>query len=372
MEKLKNIKKIAVLRANALGDFIFVIPALRALRETYKEAEITYLGKPWHADFLKKRCPFVDRFLVVPKYSGVGEDRTVQKKGKILENFFSKMKKERFDLALQLHGGGRNSNPFLLRLGARITAGLKTPDAKAPDISIPYFFYQSEVMRYLEVARAVGAETEKIEPEIKLLPKDFYFVHKIFSSRERFVVFHPGASDLRRRWAPENFAEVANALLPRNVKIVITGSLEEKHIAKKIIKKTRARVLDLCGKMSLGDLAGLLAESELVISNDTGPLHLAQAVGAKTIGIFWCGNMINGGPFTRLRHRPLISWQINCPLCGKDIAGPGFPFQPDRRDVNPAFLQKQNKTCKHEVSFVDYVKPQEVIFHALGLLNEKK
>ncbi len=75
----------------------------------------------------------------------------------VVDAFFGAMRERRFDLAVQLHGGGSNSNPFTERLGARITAGARAKDAPPLDINVPYTFFQHDVLRWLEVVAAVGA-----------------------------------------------------------------------------------------------------------------------------------------------------------------------------------------------------------------------
>src|SRR4051794_14208435 len=151
------IKKIAVLRANALGDYIFVLPALQALRETFPAAEIILLGRAWHKEYLEGRPGPVDRVVVVPLYPGISEREGFVPDPCTLDQFFGTMQNEEFDIAFQLHGGGRNSNPFLLRLGAKVTVGLRTPDAASLSINVPYIYYFNESLRYLEVVAKVGA-----------------------------------------------------------------------------------------------------------------------------------------------------------------------------------------------------------------------
>jgi ADP-heptose:LPS heptosyltransferase len=146
-----GVRKIAVLRANGIGDYIFAIPALEALHNTYRNAEIVLLALPWHQEFLEGGPGHVDRVIVVPFSRGIRDSRP-SKDGAALEVFFQKMADERFDIALQMHGGGRFSNPFVRRLGARLTAGCRTPDAVPLDRWLPYVYYQSEVIRNLEVA----------------------------------------------------------------------------------------------------------------------------------------------------------------------------------------------------------------------------
>jgi ADP-heptose:LPS heptosyltransferase len=137
-------KKIAVLRANALGDFIFALPALRALKETYPDDEIVYLGKKMHQALLADRPGPVDRVVVVPPYPGVGEAEHYEPDAAQVDTFFEQMREEQFDIAIQMHGGGGFSNPFLQRLGARMNIGLQAPNAPPLDINVPYIvhYYQ--------------------------------------------------------------------------------------------------------------------------------------------------------------------------------------------------------------------------------------
>lgn len=348
MNKLPNIKKIAVLRANALGDFIFALPALQAIKQTYPEAEITLLGRKWHKDFLSTRPSPVDSVYVLPPIKGVSmpdifEDENPQDIRKCIEE----LRKENFDLAVQIHGGGRFSNKFINQLGTDLTVGLATPDAEHLDLTVPYVYYQSEILRYLEVVRQIGATTSDLLPHIAVTENDNqdalpYLPHS------PFIVLHPGASDLRRRWEALNFAKVGDYFVNQGYKIVITGSEKEKAITGEVISLMEQPAHDLTGQLSLGGLSALLSKARLVIANDTGPLHLANAVGSKTVGIFWCGNMINGDPMNRMKHRPAISWIIHCPLCAEDIAS-GYP------------MEREPGHCQHDVSFVNKVSIEDVI-----------
>src|SRR5437588_12438127 len=122
-----DVHKIAVLRANGLGDFIFALPALEALRVAYPEAEIVLLGKKWHANFLANRPGPFDRVVIVPAFKGVNEEPGLVENPAEQERFFKAMNHERFDLAIQLHGGGGYANPLVLHVDGHLAAGLKKP-----------------------------------------------------------------------------------------------------------------------------------------------------------------------------------------------------------------------------------------------------
>ncbi|GHO94124.1 LPS biosynthesis-related glycosyltransferase [Reticulibacter mediterranei] len=352
-DKVPGVHKIAVLRANALGDFIFTLPALEALRTTYPNAEIVLLAKEWHASFLARRPSPINRVVVIPTYGGVGaEPGEVEEDPIEQERFFQHMQQERFDLALQLHGGGAHSNPFVLRLGARMTAGTQTPDAPVLDRSIPYIYFQHEVLRYLEVVSLVGATSNCIEPHIEVTKEDFAEVERVVPDQGRpLVALHPGAGDPRRRWPAEKFAAVGDALAAAGAHVLVTGTKSECGTVEAVVGHMQSEGQNLAEQISLGGLAALFKRCRVVVSNDSGPLHLASAVGAATIGIYWCFNMINSSILTRSRHRPFVSWQLLCPVCGSNHT---------------------HADCPHEVSFVSEVPGEDVTAATLDLFKEHK
>jgi ADP-heptose:LPS heptosyltransferase len=167
-------------------------------------------------------------------------------------------------------------------------------------------------------------------------------------AQQPIAVLHPGGSDPRRRWPVEKFGQVGDALVQAGAQVVVTGAADESGLAEAVAGAMARDVLNLCGRLTLNGLAGLLAISAVVVSNDTGPLHLARAVGASTVGIYWVGNIINAGSLTVGRHRSFFSWQLDCPECGKNCT---------------------ETSCTHTASFVRDVDPREVATSACELFN---
>jgi ADP-heptose:LPS heptosyltransferase len=340
-----GVERIAVLRANALGDFLFCLPALDALRAAYPDAEITLLALPWHAGFLAGRPGPVDRVIVVPPCHGVRDEPGAPEAGPGLDAFFGAMHEEAFDLALQMHGGGRWSNPFVARLGAGLTAGCRAEDAAPLDRSIRYVYFQPEIARYLEIAGLVGAPPVTLAPSIAVMSEDLTEAAP-FTEHAPFAVLHPGSGAPRRRWPPEQFAAVGDALAAQGLAVVVTGTGAERPIVDAVHAAMRAPSADACDALSLGGLAGLLSRAEVVVSNDSGPMHLAGAVGVPSVGVYWVGNLLTAAPLMRARHRPVASFRIHCPVCG---------------------MANVDESCEHDASFVQDVPLDRVTDAALEL-----
>jgi ADP-heptose:LPS heptosyltransferase len=352
-EIVPDIHKIAVLRANAIGDYIFTLPALIALRQAYPAAEITLVGRDWHRDFLSGRPGPYDRVIAVPDERVLrGWESISSQKVEETEHFLDRMSAEKFDMALQLYGGGRYSNPFILGFNARLTVGLKAPDAVPLDRWVPYFYFQSEIMRFLEVVALVGAAPVVLEPFFDLIEKDFEEAEQYLAGEDRpLAVLQPGAGDPRRRWPVEKFAAVGDALAQEGVRVVITGADDDRPLVEGVAAFMHETNTLAYNSLSLGGLGALFSRAAVVIGNDTGPIHLAAAVGANTVPIFWCANLLNSGPFARTKHRPVISWQVQCPECGTNT------FE---------------KPCQHPVSFVSGIEVRQVLDNALSLIRQAK
>jgi ADP-heptose:LPS heptosyltransferase len=359
MPPVPGVAKIAVLRANGIGDYLFSVPALMALRVAYPDAEIVLLGAPWHHRFLTGRSGPVDRVLVVPPSPGIRDEEPGESwPPAAVSAFAEQARAERFDLALQMHGGGAHSNPLVSAVGAGLTAGLRAGDAPPLDRWIRYVYYQPEVFRYLEVVGLVGAAPVTYEPALAVAPADRSEARAAVGSPSRpRVALHPGATDTRRRWPPDRFAAVGDAAAASGAEVLVTGTPAERDLVDQVVSGMRAPATPVVGALSLGGLAALYEECAAVVSNDTGPLHLAAAVGTATVGLYWIGNLVNGGPVYRARQRPVASWTIHCPRCGTDCTRDLYPY----RAGGPS--------CDHRDSFLTDIPVAEVVDALLDLLE---
>lgn len=132
-------KIVVVLNPSAVGDFVATLPAMHALKADYPQSRIMYVCKPWHPVFLQGRPGPIDYVTVIPPVPGVGASEDMKCDHARVQSFLQEMQSHRFDLAFQIYGGGRYSNPFLRKFGARLSVGLKAPDAEPLDRWLPTF-----------------------------------------------------------------------------------------------------------------------------------------------------------------------------------------------------------------------------------------
>jgi ADP-heptose:LPS heptosyltransferase len=359
MERIDGVREIAIVRANALGDFLFALPALAALRHAYPDAHLTWLGRAWHAAFLDGRPGVVDECVAIPPVRGVTADAGCDEDPGLIEAFFARMRERRFDVALQLHGGGRYANRFVKQLGAGCSAGLKAPEAEPLDRCMPYQRLQNERLRLLEAVALVGAPAAGLNPRLPLTARDFEELAAQARGADGMradearplVVLQPGARDPRRRWPPARFAAVADVLAAQGAVIAINATEDERIATAAVLRHMRTRAVDLTGMLSLRALAALISRASLVVSNDTGPLHLAHALATPAVGIYWLSNLLVSSPLEWGRSRQAVSSCVHCPVCG---------------------VANVTERCAHDVSFVADVSVEEVTRLALELFPSRR
>jgi ADP-heptose:LPS heptosyltransferase len=358
---LDTVCKIAVLRPNAVGDFVFALPALHALKHRYPDADIVLLGKEWHAGFLHERPGPVGRVAVMPPVPGVGAPVGASCDEGAIDRFVDAMRAERFDIALQMFGAGHYSNPFLLRLGARLTAGARADDAPLLPRWVPYCEPNNRRLALLDIAGLAGAwpgpqsplPSLPPQPELAVTDADRLeaaaAVPVALSAGERLAVLQPGATDPRRRWPAERFAALGDRLAQAGMRVAVNGAAGEAALVDDVVGAMRHPAIGLAGVLGLGGLCGLLERAALVVSNDTGPLHLALALGRPSVGIFWLTNLIEGMPLRQSHLRAALSPQTRCPVCGQDNVA---------------------ARCPHDESFVADVGLAQVERLALSLIHQ--
>lgn len=304
---LPDLKKIAVFRALQLGDMLCAIPAIRALRHAYPDAEITLLGLPWAASLVKRFDNYFDRFIHFPGYPGLPEQEFGER---AFNTLMHRMNNERFDLVLQMQGNGTIVNPLLFRFGARYVAGFHNdPETMPSKLFILYPDHGTEVSRHLALMQHLGIPEKGTHLEFPITEEDREELENLLLpvSPGKYVCVHPGSRGSWRQWPPAYFALLADYMNQLGYMPVITGTEGERDITREVRKCLRHPHIDLTGLTSLGALAALVKDAFLIISNCTGVSHIAAAVQTPGIIISMDGEPHRWG---HSLHR-MIDWTKN-------------------------------------------------------------
>jgi ADP-heptose:LPS heptosyltransferase len=298
-------RRVVILRALQLGDLLCAVPALRALRAALPEAEIVLIGLPWARSFVARFDHYLDGFREFPGFPGLPE-RTPQVER--IPAFLASIQRERFDLAIQLHGSGRFVNPLTVLLGARQCAGFFLPGDYCPDPQrfLPWPEQGLEIRRLLQLMEFLGVPSQGEELEFPLRADDGQALGAIEETRElvpgAYVCIHPGASVPQRRWSAGRFAAVGRALADHGFLIVLTGTAAEAELTRSVAVELSRPCLDLAGRTDLGALAVLLSRARILICNDTGVSHLAAALRVPSVVISTGDNPRRWAPIDGALH----------------------------------------------------------------------
>ena len=330
MRRGKTPRRVALLRASRIGDFLCAMPAIRALRAALPDAEITMITLPLLRD-LVERSPHLDRFVAFPGFPGVAEQFFDARHATA---FFAAMQAERFDLALQMQGSGVYSNPIALLLGARATAGFIRP-GDVPgllDAALPMPSRGPETRRVLALASFLGAESRGEATEFPLWPADHAEAEMLLRDAPRPLLgLHAGARDRARRWPAERFVKVGAALHARHAgAVILLGDEETAPTSTWIARRLRDKgvpCLDITAQTTLPTLGAVIAQLALLVATDSGPAHIAYALGVPSVTIFGGANPgaygppPGGGHLLALHPVPCRPHDgLTCPTCAHDYA----------------------------------------------------
>jgi|SRR5579875_3654275 len=304
LQRIEAPRRVAIVRASRLGDFICATPAFRALRAALPRAQISLIALPMVRE-AAELSPYIDRFIAFPGFPGMAEQFFEARRA---TGFMDAMQSRRFDLAIQMHGSGANSNPFTLMLGARYTAGYIRPGEEPGelDAALPMPERGHEIDRALALAEFLGAPSQGGEIEFPVSRKDGAWAARLLARAPRPLIgIHAGAREAAKRWFPDRFAAAARELQERGGTIVLLGEDAAEG-------EYPAGTIDLTGKTTLGRLGGVIKLLDVLIGNDSGPAHIAYAVGTRTVTIFGGTDPAVWGPRDYVPRRilaPPVSWR---------------------------------------------------------------
>jgi ADP-heptose:LPS heptosyltransferase len=309
------------LRALQLGDLLCAVPALRALRHAYPQAEITLIALPWARELAARLHDYVDRFVEFPGFPGMPERSPDMA---AIPRFFARMRSEAFDLALQMHGSGELTNPITVLMGAAHAAGYYRPGDYCPDTERFHEWREDEheVLRWVRLMERLGVAPRGTQLEFPLREADWQAWRQL--RLDDYAVIHPGSQLPSRRWPAERFAEVGDALADEGLRVVLTGTVAEQGLTGMVARTMREPALDLAGRTTLGALGALIARARLLVCNDTGVSHIAAAMRTPSVVIACGSDPRRWAPLDRELHRVLAA-AVPCRPCAHAQCPIGHP-----------------------------------------------
>jgi lipopolysaccharide heptosyltransferase II len=294
-EKLP-LQRILIVEVNWAGDVLFSTPFIRCLKENYPQAYLACLAVPRVKEILQNN-PYLDEVIV---FDEQGRDKGFWSKIAII----AELKKRRFDSVFLLHRS--TTRTFLCALaGIKRRIGYETgkfnpfltQKVAHPDKPL------HKVEYFLQLAQESGLKVSQHNYEFFFSEEDARYISAFLKnsgidSQEKFCVINPGGNWDLKRWPKENFSRLAEKLQKElRLKVVITGAEKDSALAENISHSLSEKPIVSCGKTTLPQLAALLKRAALVISNDSGPMHIAVSVGTKTIAIFGPTSAQITGPY---------------------------------------------------------------------------
>ena len=279
-------KRILIVEVNWLGDVLFSTPAIRALKEIYPDS---YIGALVH-----KRCkevllenPVINEIIVLDEE---GRHRGFWGKVRLIRE----LRIKKFDTAYLFHRSFTRALICLLggisnRIGYYVR---KRRLLLTQNITVPLTGIHRAVYYYYLVSGKIPEDISKLKCDFVIGNKDELYVDELLrrenvKSDKRLVVIHPAGNWLPKRWPKENFAELADTLIDKfGVALAFSGHRQEQDVLTGILSLMKNKPINLCGKTTLKQLGALFKRADLVISADSGPLHIAVALQRPTVAIF--------------------------------------------------------------------------------------
>jgi heptosyltransferase-2 len=300
----QQIKKIMVRSTNWVGDAVMTTPAMGALRAAFPDAEIVVVANPLVAELFTHH-PYCNRVLV---YDTKGPHKGFRG----LWRFSRVLRRERFDLAILLQNAIEAALMAFLA-GVPRRAGYRT-DARGPLLThgVPVGKAEKQLHHtdyYRQMLNRIGLAGGDGRLRLECREEELAWARRELGPGD-WVAVNPGAAyGSAKRWFPERFAETADRLVAEyGVKIVLTGGPGEKEIGNDIAAAMAAQPLNLIGRTSVRQLMAVLASVRLLVSNDSGPMHVGAAFGVPIVAVF--------GPTDHTTTSPLAD---NCRIVRKEV-----------------------------------------------------
>lgn len=318
-----SINRILITRMQGMGDVVCFVPTLRALREGFPRAKISILvGRYWSNELLQG-CSFVDEILY---FQWSKESRKLINKLRFIKFLHQK----KIDLVLaSTEEIGFALKAFLI--GAKYRVGFSeslSRDLKKVKDKFSFLYtysikrgrYEHEVEANLKLLKALGLNTEKKELELWEKKEDVEFAKKIFDTynlnNKKVIAIHAFTITKFRNWPEEKYLELVKYLVDRHkLEIVFIGTNEDAGSVDELIRLSNLPLINLAGKINLGQLVSLLKKCDIFIGSDGGPIHIAAALKKPIVALFGPGDVAMFRPYSD--KSTILSKYVPCSPCSQ-------------------------------------------------------
>lgn len=307
-------KRILVVKLDHLGDVILATPVFSNLHQAYPNAELHALTGGWSRVVLE-RHPDVNEVL---EYNSPTFQRTEQSTSlKQALHLYQQLRRQKYDMVVELRGDWRTVWFAFLRFAPHRLSRAALQIANK--LRLSRFSGTHETTRNLDVLKHAGIPTSiqtatfSVPDEDKKWASDFLAKHRI-DRQDPLVAIHPGSPIPLKRWLPGRYAELADWLIvQKRAQVLFVGVADEMPIIIEIQRLMPGGSINIAGETTLTQLASILHTCNVFIGNDSGPMHLAAAVGTQTIGLYGPGDPTRFGPAGE--QCQTIRRKLDCPPC---------------------------------------------------------
>jgi heptosyltransferase I len=306
-----ELKNILIMKPSALGDIVLALPSLASLRKSFPNAKISWLVRPEFAPLLENH-PYLNEIILFDR-KHLGKALSNTKAFGSLFSLVKQLRQEKFDAIFDFQGLFRTA--FMSWL-----SGCKKRYGIANAREFAHLFYTNKIEHnmdcihlvdfYLKMVRAAadvetyGCASSQAEFLIPSNKSDVDSVKKLLKKnnieQNKYIVFIPGSAHETKCWPADRFAQLGDKISSQyNYPIIAVGSNSEKNKAEEINTLAKKKIINLAGQTSLKELVELLRMAKLAVSNDTGPGHIASALGVPLVMMYSWSNPARIAPYGR-------------------------------------------------------------------------
>lgn len=310
--KIRLYKKILIVKPSSLGDIVHSLPFLNSLRSCFPRAEIHWLVAKGLEGLLEGH-PMVGKYITINKDTW----KLISRTGKTLKEvrqLYRDLKIENYDLVIDLQGLLRSG---LITMATRAPVRVGFSEAREGS----RLFYNRKVSggkdihavdRYMKIAGELGCDTRKVIFPFPLMKEDLKEVKKLKNDLKDYAVIVPGARWKTKIWPADHFGRVASNL---PVPSIVIGSAADRTIAEKVVDASRGMAQSLAGQTTLHELIEIMRDARVVISNDSGPMHIAAGFRVPVVALFGPTSPVRTGPYGETNI--IITGDAECSPCFK-------------------------------------------------------